>query len=279
MRFGVSTHLYHDVRLDRDHLVEIAAHGFETVEIFATRTHVDYHDGAMLDELGEHLRDAGLTAHSVHGPIADGLRGNVWGASYSLATTDEAARTVAVAETLAAMRAAAALEAPIVVLHLGVPVAQQPDGRDNRRDASLRSLETLVEQSGVLGVQLALEVIPNPLSEAERLASFIEDELEQPGVGICLDSGHAHLLGDLAEAIEAVSGHLVTTHLHDNRRKADDHLVPFEGSIDWAEAAMTLQKVGYEGVWMLELAPSATPRRVLEKAQAARRRLEGFLTV
>jgi sugar phosphate isomerase/epimerase len=279
MRFGVSTHLYHDVRLDRDHLVEIAAHGFETVEIFATRTHVDYHDGAMLDELGEHLRDAGLTAHSVHGPIADGLRGNVWGASYSLATTDEAARTVAVAETLAAMRAAAALEAPIVVLHLGVPVAQQPDGRDNRRDASLRSLETLVGQSGVLGVQLALEVIPNPLSEAERLASFIEDELEQPGVGICLDSGHAHLLGDLAEAIEAVSGHLVTTHLHDNRRKADDHLVPFEGSIDWAEAAMTLQKVGYEGVWMLELAPSATPRRVLEKAQAARRRLEGFLTV
>jgi len=279
MRFGVSTHLYHDVRLDRDHLVEIAAHGFETVEIFATRTHVDYHDGAMLDELGAHLRDAGLTAHSVHGPIADGLRGNVWGASYSLATTDEAARTVAVAETLAAMRAAAALEAPIVVLHLGVPLAQQPDGRDNRRDASLRSLETLVEQSGVLGVQLALEVIPNPLSEAERLASFIEDELEHPGVGICLDSGHAHLLGDLAEAIEAVSGHLVTTHLHDNRRKADDHLVPFEGSIDWAEAAMTLQKVGYEGVWMLELAPSATPRRVLEKAQAARRRLEGFLTV
>ena len=279
MRFGVSTHLYHDVRLDRDHLVEIAAHGFETVEIFATRTHVDYHDDAMLDELGEHLRDAGLTAHSVHGPIADGLRGNVWGASYSLATTDEAARTVAVAETLAAMRAAAALEAPIVVLHLGVPLAQQPDGRDNRRDASLRSLETLVEQSSVLGVQLALEVIPNPLSEAERLASFIEDELEQPGVGICLDSGHAHLLGDLAEAIEAVSGHLVTTHLHDNRRKADDHLVPFEGSIDWAEAAMTLQKVGYEGVWMLELAPSATPRRVLEKAQAARRRLEGFLAV
>ena len=79
-------------------------------------------------------------------------------------------------------------------------------------------------------------------------------------------------------AIETVSGHLVTTHLHDNRRTADDHLVPFEGRIDWAEAAMTLQKVGYEGVWMFELAPSATPRAVLEKAQAARRRLEGFLS-
>ena len=80
MRFGVSTHLYHDARLDRDHLVEIAAHGFETVEIFATRTHVDYHDDAVLAQLRSHLRDADLAAHSVHGPITDGLNGSVWGA-------------------------------------------------------------------------------------------------------------------------------------------------------------------------------------------------------
>lgn len=278
MRFGVSTHLYHDARLDRDHLVEIAAHGFETVEIFATRTHVDYHDAAVLAQLRDHLRDADLSAHSVHGPITDGLNGSVWGASYSLATADEAARAAAVAETLAAMRAAAALEAPYVVLHLGVPLAQQPDGRDNRRDAALRSLDTLVAAAAPLGVHLALEVIPNPISDAEQLVAFIEDDLDAPGVGICLDSGHAFLLGDLAEAIEAVSGHLVTTHLHDNRRATDDHLVPFEGRIDWAAAAMTLQKVGYEGVWMFELAPSAMPRAVLEKAQAARRRLEGFLS-
>jgi sugar phosphate isomerase/epimerase len=279
MRFGVSTHLYHDARLDRDHLVEIAAHGFETVEVFATRTHVDYHDQTVIAELGGHLRDAGLAAHSVHAPITEGLTGTVWGASYSLATADEAARSAAVAETLAAMRAASALEARFVVVHLGVPLAQQPDGRDNRRDASLKSLETLVEQAAPLGVQLALEVIPNPISEAERLVSFIEDEFDPPDLGICLDSGHAFLLGDLAEAIEVVSGHLVTTHLHDNRRATDDHLVPFEGTIDWPEAAMTLQKVGYEGVWMFELAPSAAPRRVLEKAQAARRRLEGFLAL
>lgn len=278
MRFGVSTHLYHDARLDRDHLVEIAAHGFETVEIFATRTHVDYHDAAVLTQLREHLRDAELAAHSVHGPITDGLNGSTWGASYSLAMAEESARVLAVEETLAAMRAAAALEAPFVVLHLGVPLAQQPNGRDNRRDAALRSVETLAAAARPMGVQLALEVLPNPISDAEQLVGFIEDDLDAPGVGICLDSGHAFLLGDLADAIEAVSGHLVTTHLHDNRRTADDHLVPFEGRIDWAEAAMTLQKVGYEGVWMFELAPSATPRAVLEKAQAARRRLEGFLS-
>ena len=44
MRFGISTHLYHDQRLSRDHLAQIAAHGFEAVEVFATRSHFDYHD-------------------------------------------------------------------------------------------------------------------------------------------------------------------------------------------------------------------------------------------
>ncbi len=279
MPFGVSTHLYHDARLDRDHLVEIAAHGFEAVEVFATRTHVDYHDAATLTVLAGHMRDAGLRAHSVHAPITESLKSGVWGPPYSLATADESARQVAVDETLAALRAAAALEAGFLVVHLGVPLAQQPDGRDNRRDAVLKSLETLHHVAGPLGVRLALEVIPNPISDADALVAVIEDELDATDIGICLDSGHAFLMGDLVDAIEAVSGHLVTTHLHDNRRKSDDHLVPFEGAIDWAEATMTLQKVGYEGVWMFELAGSDTPRRVLERAQAARRRLERFLSV
>ena len=43
-RFGVSTHLFHEQRLTREHLVHVAAHGFEAVELFATRSHFDYHD-------------------------------------------------------------------------------------------------------------------------------------------------------------------------------------------------------------------------------------------
>jgi hypothetical protein len=42
---------------------------------------------------------------------------------------------------------------------------------------------------------------------------------------------------------------------------------------------MTLQKVGYEGVWLFELAASGEPRRLLERAQAAQGRLERILSV
>jgi sugar phosphate isomerase/epimerase len=279
MQFGVSTHLYHDARLDRDHLVEIAAHGFTAVEIFATRTHVDYHDAQVLADLSEHLRDSGLRAHSVHAPITESLRDGVWGPAYSLATTDETARTRAVDETIAALRAAEQLQAGFLVLHLGVPLAQRPDGRDNRRDAVLRSLDAVHTAAAGSGVRLALEVIPNPISNAGALVTVIDEELEASDVGICLDTGHAFLMGDLVDAIEDVAGHMVTTHLHDNRRVSDEHLVPFDGVIDWAEAAMTMQKVGYEGVWLFELAATDTPRRVLERAQSARRRLERILSV
>ena len=49
--------------------------------------------------------------------------------------------------------------------------------------------------------------------------AFIEDDLEGLDVGICMDVGHAHMMGDLGDAIEACSGHIITTHLHDNRRE------------------------------------------------------------
>jgi sugar phosphate isomerase/epimerase len=128
-----------------------------------------------------------------------------------------------------------------------------------------------------LGVHLALEVIPNRLSTAEQLVRMIEDDLELPDLGVCLDFGHAHLAGDLLDAIETLSGHVLTTHVHDNRGRTDDHLLPFEGTIAWDAALMALQKIGYEGVLMFELAAAAEPRLALERAEQVRERLQRMM--
>jgi sugar phosphate isomerase/epimerase len=103
---------------------------------------------------------------------------------------------------------------------------------------------------------------------------LIEDELDGIDVGVCLDYGHAHLMGDLGEAIESVSGHLLTTHVHDNGGTRDDHLVPYAGSIDWDVAMMETQKIGYDGTLMFEVADSGDPVNVLERCVKARTRLE-----
>jgi sugar phosphate isomerase/epimerase len=278
MQFGISTHLYHDVRLDRDHLVEIAAHGFETVEIFATRTHFDYHDARALAEIEGHLADAHLRAHSIHAPTTDRRRNGEWGVAYSIATADDRARRAAVQETAESIRAAHRLAAKFVVLHLGVPSALQSDARDNRLDAAVRSVEELHAVAEPLGVRLALEVIPNQIADADDLVGLLEDRLELSGLGICLDTGHALMLGDVTDAVETVSGHLVTTHLHDNDGKNDEHRLPFDGAIDWPAVLMAFRKVGYDGVWMFELAALDAPRRVLEQAQQVRRKMEALLS-
>jgi sugar phosphate isomerase/epimerase len=277
MQFGISTHLYHGARLDRDHLVEIAAHGFEAVEIFATRTHFDYHDERAITAVGEHLADARLRLHALHAPTSEGYTDGVWGPSYSIAHGVEANRRRAVDETVTTIEAAYRLGAPLVVLHPGIPTAQQPEARDNRRDAFVSSVEELQRAAEPLGVRLALEVIPNRIGDAETLVGLLEDELEIDGLGICLDTGHARMLGDVTEAVETASGYLLTTHLHDNDGRRDDHRVPFEGAIDWPAVMMSFMKIGYEGTWMFELV-GERPRDVLEKAARARRKLEGLLT-
>ena len=275
--FGVSTHLYHDQRLDRDHLVEIAAHGFECVEVFSTRSHFDYHDGAVVRQLAEWLEDTRLTLHSLHAPITASFANGQWGDTFSTAVADEDQRRRTLNEAEAALAVAQTIPFRYLVVHLGVPDDMKPGRSDNSREAARRSIDALHEMAERAGVKLALEVIPNALSEPESLVALIENDLEMPAVGICLDVGHAHIMGDLSDAIETCSGHILTTHLHDNRRRSDDHLTPGEGTIDWGATLMTLQKVGYDGVWMFELANTSTPKAVLDKAEKARRKFESLL--
>jgi sugar phosphate isomerase/epimerase len=103
--------------------------------------------------------------------------------------------------------------------------------------------------------------------------ALIEDAADWPPVGICVDSGHARLLGDPVDTVEAASGYVVAAHLHDTRGTRDDHLAPYDGAIDWDRLLLAFQKIGYSGPWTLELAPQATPHYGLERAAAARDRI------
>jgi sugar phosphate isomerase/epimerase len=278
-RFGVSTHLFHQSRLTRDHLVHIAGHGFETVEVFATRPHFDYHDEQSIQRLGEWLADTRLELHSIHAPIMEGMTNGRWVGSYSNASGDEKRRAAAIAETRAALDVARRLPYRYLVTHLGMPAAEQVPANDNQRDAARRSIEEIAAMAAQVRVQVALEVIPNDLSGAADLVRLIEEDLDGLDVGICLDYGHAHLMGDLGDAIETISGHLLTTHVHDNGGRRDDHLVPFGGAIDWDAAMMETQKIGYDGVLMLEVSDTADPVDVLRRCAKARARLEkSFVT-
>ena len=237
-RFGVSTHLYRSERLALAQLSDIASHGFDAIELFAARPHFDHQDPRAIEALAGWLRASRLDMPSVHAPLADA------------AAVLEIARQI-----------------PFRFLVVHAPL-------DAGRPAALRSLEELHHAAQSLGVRLALEVMAGGTSSADALVDLIEGELDGLDFGICMDVGHAFMTGDTADAIDSASGYLVTTHLHDNRRRHDDHLVPFEGGIDWASTMMAFEKIGYDGVLMFEARSQGSPHGVLERAARARKRLE-----
>ena len=278
MRFGISTHLYHDRPLEPAHLEQIRGYGFETIELFATRSHFDYHDESAMTALAGWLAETGLTLNSVHAPITTGAAGGNWGTSYSNAAADKGRREAAVAETAAALQIARHVPFEVLVVHLGTPAAKSPAG-DNTRASALRSAEEICRLAEPLGVRVAFEVIPNELSTAASLVTMLESGLDAPHAGICLDFGHAHLMGDVADAVETAAEHVIATHVHDNRRREDDHLVPYRGTINWDMALMTMQKIGFDATYLLELSNVSTPEAVLEDARAARERFERTLSL
>ena len=156
--FGVSTHLFHEHRLTRDHLVHIAAHGFESVELFATRAHFDYHDDLARVQLAEWLSDTRLELHSVHAPAFAALRQGRWVGALSNASSDESRRRAAIAEAEAALALARDVPFRYLVTHIGVPMTA-----GQLRLATLRAAETVEADDEV--DDLPDEPEPEPAAE------------------------------------------------------------------------------------------------------------------
>ena len=212
----------------------------------------------------------------MHAPITDVFGGPGPRTTYSNAVTAGDRREAAIRETEAALGIATRIPFDLLVLHLGTP-ANMKNADDNHRSAATRSLDEICQLAEPLGVRVAVEVIPNRLSDASSLVSILESELEGSRTGICLDFGHAHLMGDVADAVETVAEHIITTHVHDNHGRDDEHLVPYRGSIDWDQALVTMQKIGYEGTYLMELAGTGDAASILEDARRARARFERTL--
>ena len=211
-------------------------------------------------------------------PVSESFAAGRWGALLNLASADTPKREHAVEEATCALQIARRLPFRTFVVHTGVTRGEQQAPGENTRDAARRSIEELAAAAKPLGVTIAVELIANELSRAGSLVHFVEDVLDAGAASICLDLGHAQLEGDLVDIIETVSEHIALVHAHDNRGRNDDHLVPFDGTIDWASAITALQKVGYDGTIVLEVTPQGSTKDTLARARTARGRMERLLT-
>jgi len=128
------------------------------------------------------------------------------------------------------------------------------------------------------GVRLAVETCNyrdpsgsgDILPDADLVIKVV-DALDQPDVGINLDSGHCLigqtrakqenldriLSGEVEQGIPSlvkrIGKKLFTTHLQDNFGLNDDHQAPGFGYIDWEKLVPAILSTGYQGPLMMEL--------------------------
>ncbi|HVB34601.1 MAG TPA: sugar phosphate isomerase/epimerase family protein [Patescibacteria group bacterium] len=269
----LSTYLYSNHPIGHDHLAATARAGFAGIELFSANGHFNYRSPEQADDLMQWLDQTGLGLHSVHAPLERcSGQGRESGAPISIAEPDKLRRTEAVDEIKWAMELAERIPFRFLVLHMGT-------GREplspRHQDAAFNSLEYLVVFAKQRGLTIALENTPGELAAPDALVDFLR-QTRLGDLRLCFDVGHAHIGAGVDAAFDWMRKRVVTTHIHDNRGDRDDHLVPFEGAIDWEAALAKLRSAPVELPLVLELKeqPPGSWKSILERAAAAAERLE-----
>jgi sugar phosphate isomerase/epimerase len=263
-RLGLSTGIGYQHPIEAV-LEPIRAAGFRSIEVATARSHLDLGDTGRIARLAESTRRLELEVHSLHAPF---------GPDIDPTDDDAAVRSRTLAIHTAAADVLRALGGRLLVVH--------PGGEDNRwvweRDARLaRSVEGLSRLWEVCrDRQLTLVVetaLPHLLGGRLDDLSWILGQLPHEGTGVCVDTSHCSLGGFLFEAIERFAGRLVHVQASDNHGVTDDHLPPGDGRIDWTRVLSALERAGYQGRFLLEVAGNgdvhAHVRRVAERVRAA----------
>jgi sugar phosphate isomerase/epimerase len=230
-------------RLTTELLGQIAEAGFAAVEIFGTRGHFDYTTKQEVQDMASALSQHGLALASLHAPTSRDLSATREGGTpLSITEVERVRRVEAMDELKRVIDVAEDLPYSRLILHMGGP-RETADPR--KRDAAFSSLEHLVLHAHHRGVTIAVENTTSEMGDPAYLRAFV-DETRLTGLRVNFDIGHAHLAdGPEAERIEKAFAPLrelvISAHIHDNHGEKDEHLPPYDGTIDWESAVKTMK--------------------------------------
>ena len=195
------------------------------------------------------VEDLGMPFDSMHG---------VFGPQFDPSSPDETVRKFAVETYKQEGELALLLGGPVVVVH-PAPIApdmkislQQRAQREGPFQKSLDELAVVGESQGVVFV---VENLPGNYyfgSDPVRLAQIVR-KMNHPNIRMCFDTGHAHMTGPVAAALDAGRDVITYLHVHDNNGFIDSHHVPGRGNLPWDEQAVVMKKLPRDIPAMLEL--------------------------
>lgn len=118
-------------------------------------------------------------------------------------------------------------------------------------DAGLKNFDELINFAAKKNITLAFE----NQRKLANIAMIFELYGKDTNVGFCWDVGHEKCFARGREYMPLFGDRCIATHIHDNnmRYNVDEHLIPFDGSIDFRRTAELLKQYDYKGSLMLEL--------------------------
>ena len=277
----LSTYLFVSRKLTRELISQIGDAGFNGVEIFCSRSHFDYTSKAEIQNIAGALADAKLKLASLHAPTSRDLSATREGGQpLSICEVERVRRIEAMDELKRAIDVAEELPFSRMIFHMG---GSRETADPRKRDAAFSTLEHLILHAHHAGVTICVENTTSEMGDPNYLRAFV-DETRLTGLRFNFDIGHAHLsdfpeterieksLSPLRELVSSV-------HLHDNHGEKDEHLLPYDGTIDWPDAIKTLQSAPPASLpLVMELKEKTGPEApgAAEQLAAARKSLDRF---
>jgi len=194
------------------------------------------------------LRHTGVSVNSIHSAFGPGT---------DIGSPDARDRAAAVLLQKQTVLLAADFGARYIVVHPST-YGDQPERRA-RIEAAADSMAEMTEFARAHGVTLALEnMLGTVIGNCEDELFEIIGRADPEYCGICFDIGHANLLQRLPELARALLGRTVTTHLHDNNGKEDQHLYPGAATIDYATFGRIFRQTGCKASLIIESRKNGT---------------------
>src|SRR5271168_2019813 len=281
MRRILSTYLFVSRRLTAELLGQIAEAGFEAVEIFGTRGHFDYTTKKEVQAMASVLSQHGLAMASLHAPTSRDLSAmREGGTPLSICEVERVRRIEAMDELKRVIDVAEDLPFSRLILHMG---GSREPADSRKRDAAFSSLAHLILHAHHVGVTICVENTTSEMGAPAYLRAFV-DETRLTGLRFNFDIGHAHL-AELPEderiekSFAPLRDLVASVHLHDNHGDKDEHLPPYEGTIDWPAAIKILKTAPETDLpLVLELKEKTGPEApgAVEQLEAARKAMDRF---
>jgi protein FrlC len=248
---------------------EIASAGFRFAELsceMALDPGKGYFSRSWMERLRDACRSCGLRIPQVHYPIhtvnPQVKREGEWSPEWEadLAHPEEWRRSFELQCVRDLIELCPIVGVETIVVHPG-GCRGVADERESRRalELNVEAFSRLAGAAAARGVVLALENMGR-VRDVRQFGSRIRDLLDvigsvpARGVAVCLDTGHAHYMGeDVPSAVAVLGDRLRATHIHDSLGRRDDHLMPYSGTIDWGRVISALKGIGYQGMLNLEI--------------------------